>query len=194
MSGAPELLRHARAARRRRCRTGYRAAGCWSPQPADVVRVTAARASHPAGVSRQDGRADLRRPRRTDRPGLPGDGRGRGGGVDADRPGRRQRCGLGGGRARRAASRRGGAVGAPQRGADPGGRHPRPHRCRIRRRHRTGRLSARPSCRDCAPGSGSATPSPAKSHVISRSVRPTHRPSCCTPRAPRPGRRASSTP
>ena len=153
MSGAPELLRHAQL-RAESLRDRYRAEGLLVAAAGRRRASRGRRTSHPAGVGRQDDRTDLCRPRRTDRPGLPCDGRGRGGGVDADRPGRRQRCGLGGGRARRAASRRGGPRWCPAPRGRP--RWPTSSAAPVpdTARHRTGRPSVRPSCRDCAPGSG----------------------------------------
>jgi len=56
MSGAPELLRHAHI-RAAALQDRYRAAGFWSSQPADVVRVTAA--EHPTLLALADRTAEL---------------------------------------------------------------------------------------------------------------------------------------
>ena len=133
MSGATELLRHARHTSGGVAGPAIAPRDCWSPQPVDVVRVTAA--EHPTRLALADRTAELTYAALDERIDLACQAMAEAGvvastpivlvvGNDVDSV-----------VAVHAALRLDAVVLLVPRsaGADAGGRHPRPHRCRIRR-------------------------------------------------------------
>ena len=191
MSGPTELLRHARQ-RAEALRARYRAAGFWSAA-AGRRRARRPRRGIRRGSRCRAGAIELTYAELDERDRRWPAARWRTRASRASTPvsaGGRQRRGLGGRRARRDARSTRWCCWC--RAAPGRRRSPTSSRARVRVTawRRTGRRSPSRCRRRCTGSTLSMTTSRRGRATRSRCARPTSRPSCCTPRAPRPSRRA----